>query len=130
MSLNMNEMNYVLDEMNVNLYNRNDVNKLVIAVDENLNHFCSKALMFYILSDLNHDMICNHYIIGVGNIDIYDVSARVLYILDSYHSEDYQNMIDELYPYSHLDVVAINIEELPDDIFQRYLKLRECIMLG
>jgi hypothetical protein len=39
--------------------------------------------------------------------------------------DDYQKMIDELYEHSEIEVIAINIKDLPDDIFQRYLKLRE-----
>ena len=36
-------------------------------------------------------------------------------------------MIIELYPDSEVDVVVIDLEELPDDIFQRYMKLREFV---
>ena len=123
----MNEMNYELENMNAVLFNRVDINKLVLAENENLNNFISKSILFYMLYELNHDVICDCHIIGIGNVDLFDQSARVVYIFKPHRLNEYQNKIDELYEYSEIEVIAINIEELPDDIFQRYLKLREYV---
>jgi hypothetical protein len=121
-------LNYELDDVNVDLYNHECLNKLILIENEDLNKFISKSILFFILSDLNHDLICNHQIIGIGKVDIYDISARILYTFDSNHYDDFQKMMDELYPYSHIDVITINLDQLPDDIFQRYLKLREYVV--
>ena len=36
------------------LYDRNDINKVVIAGREKLNHFITKAIMCFILNELNN----------------------------------------------------------------------------
>ena len=60
MSYNTIDLNYELDNEllneNVSLYDRADLNKLVIAQDdgENLNHFNAKVILYYIfLSQVN-----------------------------------------------------------------------------
>ena len=62
MSVNEYEMNYE----NVMLYHHENLNKIKIAIDEKLNNFISKSILFYILSDQNRDVICDYYILGVG----------------------------------------------------------------
>ena len=124
----MNEMNYELENMSENLFNHTDINKLELADNENLNHFSAKLILYYILSELNHDVICDYHINGVGNADLYDLSTRTIYAIDRLDYEEYQKNIDVLYPDSEVGVISINAEELPDDIFQRYLKLREYVI--
>ena len=123
----MNELNYMLDNKSTLLYNYTDINKLVLAENENLNNFITKSILYYILSELNHDIITDYHIIGVGNLDLFDLSTRVVYIFDQYNLNEYQKQIDELYENSEVEVIGINIEELPDDIFQRYLKIKEYV---
>ena len=53
------ELDYEQLNENLFLYNRDDLNILTIAEKEDLNHFSCKTLLFYILSDLNHNMICD-----------------------------------------------------------------------
>ena len=105
------------------LYNRNDINKLVIAGVEKLNHFITKSIMYFILTELDHDVVTECNIVGVGRIDLYDVSARVIYEFESSHSINKRRRENEIYRQSGVEVIIINIKELPDDIFQRYLKL-------
>ena len=123
----MNEMNYMLENKSALLYNHTDINRLVLAEHENLSNFITKSILYYILSELNHDLSCDYHIIGIGNFDLMDLSARVAYIFEPHRLNEYQNQIDELYKNSEIEVIGINIEELPDDIFQRYLKLREYV---
>ena len=130
MPSNVNEINYELIDENVNLYVHNDLNKLTIAENENLNHFSTKAILFYVLTELNHDVICDFHIIGVGNVDLYDFSTRTVYLFDPSMVKGYQETLNELYEQSEVEMISINIEDFPDDIFQRYLKLREYIMPG
>ena len=129
MSYNEYEMNYVLDEMKAIIYDHEKINKLVIVENEKLNHFICKATLFYVLRELDHDMIPDFHVIGVGSLDLYDLSARTIYMFDTDPNKlkEYQKQIDELYGDSEVEVIAINMEELPDDIFQRYLKLKEYV---
>ena len=86
MSFNLYDLDFELADKNALdfnkkaiLFERSDLNKLVIAGTEKLNHFISKAIMFYILCELNHDIVTECNIVGVGRLDLYDVSARVIY---------------------------------------------------
>ena len=122
------EMNYVLDELNVNLYNRYDLNKLVIAEKEDLNKFSAKTILYYILhGELDHDVICDYHVIGMGNADIYDVTTRTIYHLETGLTNEHLKSISELYPHSEVDIIVIYIVDLSDDIFQRYMKLKEYV---
>ena len=125
MSVNEYEMNYE----NVMLYHHENLNKIKIAIDEKLNNFISKSILFYILTGKqNHDVICDYYIIGVGEADLYDLTTRTLYIFDSTKFNEFRKIINELYSDSEVEVITIDPDDLPDDIFQRYLKLREYII--
>jgi len=73
MSFNLYDLNYELDNKNALdfdrkaiLYDRNDLNKLITIDNEKLNHFSAKAIMFYVLSELDHDITTECQIIGVG----------------------------------------------------------------
>ena len=57
------EMNYELvDERKIS-FNYDEVNKVEIAQNEDLNHFSIKAILTYILNELNHDVICDYYML-------------------------------------------------------------------
>ena len=135
MSFNLYDLNYELDDKNAVdfarkaiLYDRNDLNKLVIAGTEKLDHFITKSIMFYILSELDHDIVTECTIIGIGRIDLYDITTRTIYEFETSHSPKYRKEANEKYIQTGVEVIVIDINELPDDIFQRYLKLREYII--
>jgi len=132
MSFNLYDLDFELADKNALdfsrkaiLFNRNDLNKLVIAGTEKLNHFISKAIIFYILSELDHDIVTECSIIGIGRIDLYDKSTQTIYEFESSSSINKRRKDDEIYAQTGVEVIIINIKKLPDDIFQRYLKLRE-----
>ena len=136
MSFSLYDLDYELADKNALdfsrkaiLYNREDINKLVIAGAEKLNHFITKSIMFYILSELNHDIVSECNIIGVGRVDLYDITARVIYEFETSHSPKYRREANEKYLQTGVEVIIIDINELPDDIFQRYLKLREYVVV-
>jgi hypothetical protein len=125
MSNNAYNLDYELEDMNVDIYDRNDLNKLTIDKNEDLNHFNCKAILFYVLSEMNHDVICDHHIIGVGDVDIYDMSTRTVYhILNDGSIDELQLIKNDILLRNVVDVIYIDPGDLPDDIFQRYLKLK------
>jgi len=79
MSCNLYKQKYELDDLKVNIYDRADLNKVVLSNTENLNHFSSKAILFYILREMEHDVISEYHIVGVGRVDIYDLTTRTIY---------------------------------------------------
>ena len=135
MSFNLYDLNYELADKNALdfsrkaiLFERSDLNKLVIAGVEKLNHFISKAIMFYILSELDHIIVSECQIVGVGRLDLYDISTKTIYEFESSNSINKRRRENEIYKQTGIEVIIIKIKELPDDIFQRYLKLREYII--
>ena len=136
MSYNLYDLDYELADKNALdfskkaiLFDQSDINKLVIAGVEKLNHFISKAIMFYVLSELNYDVVSECNIVGVGRIDLYDISTRTIYEFESSHSINKRRRENEIYKQTGVEVIIINVKELPDDIFQRYLKLKEYVMV-
>ena len=112
------------------LYDRSDVNKLVHDFREKLNHFCAKAILFMILRDLKHDVTSEVEIVNVGVCDLFDISVNVIYEFETTACKKVQRRVNEIYKQTGVEVIVIDVKDLPNDLFQRYLKLREYIMLG
>ena len=107
------------------LYDNNDLNKLVIAGIERLNHFSAKAIFFFILNELGHDVTTECQIIGIGRIDLYDITAKVIYEFETTGCKKVQRRVNEIYKQTGVEVTVIDVRELPDDIKKRYLMLKE-----
>lgn len=110
------------------LYEESDINKLVRDHKEKLNHFSAKALMFYILRELKHEVVSEVEIVGVGVGDLYDITTNVLYEFETTGSKKVQRRVNEIYKHTGNEVIVIDVKDLPDDIFQRYLKLKEYVI--
>ena len=61
------------------LYEECDINKLDHDYKEKLNHFSAKALMYFILRELKHDVVSEVEIVDVGVSDLFDITTRVIY---------------------------------------------------
>ena len=110
------------------LYEPSDINKLVYDFKEKLNHFSAKAIMFMILREMKHDVLTEVEIVNVGFGDLYDISANVLYEFETTGSKKVQKRVNEMYKRTNMEIIVIDVKELPDDIFQRYLKLKEFVI--
>ena len=135
MSYNLYDLDYELADKNALdfskkaiLFDRNGLNKLVIAGTEKLQHFIAKSIMFFILNELDHDIVTECQIVGVGRIDLFDITTQTIYEFENHVSPKYRKEANEKYRMTGVEVIVIDINELPDDIFQRYLKLREYII--
>jgi hypothetical protein len=130
MSCNRYNLNYSLETLNDSIYNHLDLNRLTLAENEKLNEFINKSILFYILNELNHDVVSDFNINGLGDVEIYDFSARTAYIFELHRLNEYKMDIDELNNEHDVDVIGIDSESLPEDVHQRYMKLREYTTLG
>ena len=110
------------------LYERSDINKLVHHHKEKLNHFTAKAIMFMILRDLKHDIVSEVTIVGVGVCDLFDISTNVIYEFETTGCRSVQRRVNAIYKQTGIEVIVIDVKELPDDIFQRYSKLKEFVI--
>ena len=109
-------------------YEDSDINKLVYDFKEKLNHFSAKAIMFMILREMKHDIVTEVEIVNVGFGDLYDISANVLYEFETTGSKKVQKRVNEIYKQTNMEIIVIDVKDLPDDIFQRYLKLKEYVI--
>ena len=110
------------------LYEESDINKLVRDHKEKLNHFSAKALLYFVLRELKHNVVSEVEIVDVGFCDLYDISTRVIYEFETTGSKKVQRRVNEIYQHTGNEVIVIDVKELPDDIFQRYMKLREYVI--
>jgi hypothetical protein len=136
MSFNLYDLDYKLVDQNAVdfsrkaiLYNREDLNKLVIAGAEKLNHYITKSIMFYILSEFNHNIVTECQIVGVGRVDLYDITTQTIYEFETSNSPKYRKEANEIYKQTGVEVIVVDINLLPDDIFQRYLKMKEFVVV-
>ena len=110
------------------LYDKSDVNKLVHDFREKLNHFCAKAILFMVLRDLKHDVTSEVEIVDVGIGDLFDITTNVLYEFETTGSKKVQKRVNEIYKQTGVEIIVIDVKELPDDIFQRCMKLKEYVI--
>ena len=110
------------------LYDRSDINKLVYHHKEKLNHFSAKALTFMALREFKHDVVTEVEIVNVSVGDLFDVSVKVLYEFETTGCKKKQQRVNQIYKQTGVEVIVIDVRELPDDIFQRYLKLKKYVI--
>ena len=135
MSFNLYDLNSGLDSddavdfsRKAILFDKTDLNKLVITGNEKLNHFISKAIMFFILSELSHNVVTECNIVGVGRLDLYDLTTQVIYEFETTGCKSVQERVNDIYKQTGVEIIVIDVKELPDDIFQRYMKLKEFVI--
>lgn len=83
-----------------------------------------------ILRDMKHDVFSEVEIVNVGVCDLFDRSVNVIYEFETTACKKVQRRVNEIYKQTGVEVIVIDVKDLPNDLFQRYLKLREYIMLG
>ena len=110
------------------LYEDCDVNKLIHDHKEKLNHFSAKALLFMILRDMKHNVLSEVEIVSVGVSDIFDITTNTIYEFETTGCRSVQKRVNDIYKQTGVEVIVIDVQELPDDIFQRYLKLKEYVI--
>ena len=110
------------------LFEQSDINKLVHHLNEKLNHFSAKAILFMILRDLKHDVLSEVEVVGVGICDLFDRSVNVIYEFETTACKKVQRRVNEIYKQTGVEVIVIDVKDLPNDIFQRYLKLQEYVI--
>ena len=79
------------------LFEDSDINKLVRDHREKINHFSTKALVFFILIELKHNVITDIEIVGVGIGDLFDITTQVLYEFESFGSKRMQKKVNDIY---------------------------------
>ena len=136
MSFNLYDLNDSLDNddpigfnSKAILYDEPDINKLAYHHKEKLNHFSAKAIMFMILMEMKHNIVSEVEIFKVGVCDLFDITTNVLYEFETTGYKSVQQRVNDIYKQTGVEVIVIDVKELPDDIYQRYLKLKEYVII-
>ena len=109
-------------------YLDSEVNKLQMFSSETLDHWTTKAIAFYHLRKLRHDVITEFHIPGMGQGDILDLTTHTQYEIETSQRPSFHQKRVEAYRRLGVDIVIIPVAKLPKDIparskeIQRYLR--------
>ena len=84
--------------------------------------------MFFILRGLKHNVVSEVWIVDVGYGDLFDITTNVLYEFETSGCKSVQRRVNDIYKQTGVEVIVIDVQELPDDIFQRCIKLKEFVI--
>jgi hypothetical protein len=111
--------NWILSRRGV-VYLDEDINKLKMFTKESLDHWVAKALTFYILRKMMHDVVTEFEITGLGQGDILDLTTNTQYEIETVNNRNYHKRRVEQYRRAGVDVVVIPTNNLLKELKQKY----------
>ena len=86
--------------------------------------------VYYNISELDHDVVSECQLIGapIGRLDLFNITTSTVYEFETTGCKSVQRRVNEIYQQSGVEVIVIDVKELSDDIFQRYMKLKEYVI--
>ena len=97
------------------VYDSCDIGKLSICSNETLQHFLAKSILVYELLRLKHMVVCEAKLQGIGSMDVYDITSKVNYEIETEKSLANSLRFKEKYRQIGVDLVIIQIHNLPSD---------------
>ena len=85
------------------------------------------SILFYILQEYNHDVLTEFEIVGVGRGDVFDLTTKVQYELETSHSPKYRREINSKYLQTDIELIVIDCSDLPLDFYQVYMYLQQFV---
>jgi hypothetical protein len=110
--------NWILSKRGV-VYQDEDINKLKMFTKESLDHWIAKALAFYILRKMRHEVVTEFEITGLGQGDILDLTTNTQYEIETVNNRNYHKRRVEQYRRVGVDVVVIATNKLTTDIKEK-----------
>lgn len=98
------------------LYLNEHVNTLKMHVNETLDHWITKAIVFRLLRKMKHDVVTEFEITGMGVGDVFDLTASRQYEVETKNTPKYIRDRLEQYKRIDVDVIVIPLAKLPKDI--------------
>ena len=98
------------------VFNTDDIGKLTICSNETLRHYLAKSILVYQLRRLNHRVVCEAEIAGIGQLDVLDIDTNVNYEIETEKSIANINRKKEKYLQAGIDLVIIQINNWEDSI--------------
>ena len=97
-------------------FDSRDIGKLRIYGCETLRHFMAKSILMYELLKMNHRVVCEAELCGVGRMDVFDLDTNVNYELESEPSISASIKKKDKYRQAGVDLVIIQIRDWNDSM--------------
>jgi hypothetical protein len=106
------------------VYDRNDLGKLKICSNETLKHFTAKSVLMFELIRMHHKAVCEIEIAGIGKLDVFDITTKTIYELESEQYAAKSWHLKEKYQQVGVDIVIITLHGLSENLheIQTYLR--------
>ena len=112
-------------------FNRLAINKLSKNSNESWEHFAVKSQIFYILRTMDHDVLTEFEITGIGIGDVLDITTKITCqyeIETAMRSAKHRKKIQQ-YARKGLDIIIVFTPKLPQDEYERYKYLKDVIIV-
>ena len=73
-------------------------------------------------------MVSEVEIVGVGRGELFDISTTVFYEFETTGCKPVQQRVNDIYKQTGVEVIVVDVRELSDGIFQKYLELKEYVI--
>ena len=110
------------------IYLPEHVNTLKMHTTETIEHWIAKALVFRLLRRMNHNVITEFEITGMGVGDIFDLTTSTQYEIETISYPKYIRDRAKQYIRIGVDVIVIPLKKLPDDVKEREKALKEYVL--
>ena len=91
------------------------LNHLTKLNTESYRHFIAKAVLFYLLRDMKHN-VATEWRVPNGYVDIVDKDTMTFYEIEHSRCKGYRDRKKELYHVTGYDVIIVDCSKLPSTI--------------
>ena len=110
------------------LYINEHVNTLKMHVNETLEHWITKAIVFRLLRKMKHDVVTEFEITGMGVGDVFDLTTSRQYEVETKNTPKYiRDRLDQ-YKRMDVDIIIIPLKNLPVNIREREKALEDWVI--
>jgi cellulose biosynthesis protein BcsQ len=103
------------------------LNHLTKFSNESYKHFVAKAILFYLLRKMKHN-VATEWRVPNGYIDIVDKDTMTFYEIETSHSPKYRSRKLEQYDLKGYDIIIVDCSKLPSDIDEIHEYLKQFIV--
>ncbi len=108
-------------------YEYKDINSLKKHPTEKIKHFQAKSLLFYILRQMEHNVVTECKVFG-GLADIVDLNARTQYELQNIDNPKMVESKIKQYINNGLEIILIPLRNLPKEQSIQYAWLKDFVI--
>lgn len=98
------------------MYDEQDLNKLSMFPGESLRHWIAKAVIFYKLREMKHDLLTEIEITGMGVGDLVDLHTNTQYEIELTHMKKVHKAKEQQYRRDGFEIIVVDCHKMPRDI--------------